>query len=173
MPSYLIAFDKFKDALTANEACSITAKALSNLQPEASIETAPLADGGDGFCDTLTRVAHGIFHKCEATGPHGEPLTAQYSIVDVSNIPNAARSLLSLPISSNKLAIIEMATSSGIAKVPLDQRDPWVATTAGVGNQIEAAIHAGADSILLGVGGSATHDLGLGALASLGYRRCG
>ena len=170
MPSYLIAFDKFKDALSASEACSITAETLSNLQPEASIETAPLADGGDGFCDTLTRVAHGNFHECEATGPHGESLTVQYSIIDVSNIPNAAQSLLSLPTSAGKLAIIEMATSSGIAKVPLDQRDPWIATTAGVGDQIKAAIHAGADSILLGVGGSATHDLGFGALASLGYR---
>lgn len=170
MRSYLIAFDKFKDALAANEACEIAQKALLTQQPDAFIATAPLADGGDGFCDTLTRIAKGSFKERSVIGPRGERLSAIYGLVDVFRIPISSRNLLDLPDCAETLGVIEMASSSGIAQVPLDERNPWIATTHGVGDQIKAAIEQGADCLLIGVGGSATHDLGLGALASLGYR---
>lgn len=169
MTTALVAFDKFKDALTAVEACQAASLALAAAQPDWRLLTAPIADGGDGFCDTLTAVANGSFHSVNVTGPLGETTEARYGIVSVADLPGSAKSLLALPADSSRLAIIEMAQTSGIALVPSEQRTPWTATTSGLGECIRDAAANGADCILLGIGGSATHDLGLGALQALGY----
>lgn len=159
----LVAFDKFKDALGAAEACAAAADALRAVQPDWRIDVCPLADGGDGFVDVLTRAAGGKFHRTQVTGPRGGQVEAAFGVAEV---PAAARDR----VTGRRVAIVEMAQASGLALLPPGQRDPWQASTRGTGELIRAAANAGVDGILLGVGGSATHDAGLGALTALGLR---
>ena len=168
----LVAFDKFKDSLAAPEACQIAAETLRTAHPDWEIDTAPLADGGDGFAAILTAAAGGELVPVPVVGPLGEPRTATYGVVPFGRIPTAARARLALPPlrDSDTVAIVEMAAASGLALVPLEQRNPWRTTSYGTGQLLAAAAQRGARAILLGVGGSATHDLGLGALAALGLR---
>ena len=171
----LIAFDKFKDSLTAPHACELTAAALRERHPDWTLDLCPLADGGEGFCEILTRAAGGTVETHTVTGPRGTPTLATIGFVPLANIPTPARTLLSLDIGHCSLdipptvAVVEMATASGLALLAPDQRDPWHTTTLGTGELIRlAAARPGVAAILLGVGGSATSDLGLGALTALG-----
>ncbi len=165
----LVAFDKFKDSLTAHEACDVTADALALCQPDWKVDCAPLADGGEGFAEILTRQAGGELRPMEVTGPRGAATTASYGLVSADRIPASARSTLGItPAAGNRIAIIEMAAASGLALLKPNERDVWQTTTAGTGELLRAAADMGASAMLLGVGGSATHDLGLGALAALG-----
>lgn len=157
----LVAFDKFKDALGASAACAAAAEALREIHPEWQLDLCPLADGGDGFVDVLTRAAGGQFHRTRVTGPRGGQVEATFGVVDV---PAAAQAILG----HRRVAVVEMAQASGLALLPADQRDPWHTSTRGTGELLRAAANAGVDGILLGVGGSATHDVGLGALSILG-----
>jgi glycerate kinase len=165
----LIAFDKFKDALAAPQACAITVDTLRGLHPEWEFDVCPLADGGEGFCAILTQAAHGTVETFTVTGPRGTPVIAPIGFVAQEKIPVAARELLGLDATkAGTIAVIEMAAASGLALVPIDQRDPWRATSFGTGELIRHAAARGVTTILLGVGGSATHDLGYGALSALG-----
>ena len=168
----LIAFDKFKDSLSAAEACRVSATALCSTHPDWSIDSAPLTDGGDGFAAILTAAAGGELVAVHVVGPLGEPRTAALGLVLWGRVPAAARERLALPQlrDSDTVAVVEMATASGLALVPPDLRTPWRTTSYGTGQLLVAAATRGARAILLGVGGSATHDLGLGALAALGLR---
>lgn len=169
-PRVLIAFDKFKDALTAEHACSIAAAELQRLHPAWQVHCAPLTDGGDGFCRVLTQAAGGELRTVVATGPLGTPVEAPLGLVDTRQLrasvltrcfPNAEQP-------PRRLAVIEMAAVNGLAQLAPEHRDPWRTTTVGTGELILAAAGFGADAVLLGVGGSATSDLGLGALHACG-----
>ena len=167
----LIAFDKFKDSLTAPGACEIAAEALQKKQPDWEIAQCPLTDGGEGFAAILTRASQGQIHQHTVTGPRGVPVDASFGIVTFSNIPAVARRLLDLPsdiADSASIALIEMATASGLSLLEDEERDPWHTTSYGTGELINSAIELGVEAILLGVGGSATNDLGLGALNAMG-----
>ncbi len=171
----LLAFDKFKDSLTAPAACATAAATLRAAHPDWTLDECPLADGGEGFCSILTHAAGGTVEKIPVTSPRGAPTEATLGLVPLSQIPTAARSLLQIQNRESKIenptvAVIEMATASGLALLAPDQRDPWQTTSLGTGELIRAAQQRGAAAILLGVGGSATHDLGLGALAALGLQ---
>ena len=168
----LIAFDKFKHSLSAPQACDLAASALRDVRPDWSIDLCPLTDGGEGFCEILTHAAGGTFQTVTVTGPRGDPVAARFGLVSPDKIPVAARVLLALPANPapGPIALVEMAQASGLALLAPGRRDPWHATSVGTGELIRAAHDAGARAILLGVGGSATHDLGLGALAALGLR---
>ena len=169
----LLAFDKFKDSLTARQAGSVTARVLHELHPDWSIELTPMTDGGDGFVDLLTQSVGGEIHSAQVHGPRGDIVAASFGLVGSDSIPLVARSFLSLPIDANlqgKSAVVEMALASGLALLPMQERDPWRTSTYGTGEVIREAIAKGAESIILGVGGSATNDLGLGALSALGLR---
>jgi glycerate kinase len=171
----LIAFDKFKDALSAVEACRITADVLRAAQPDWQIDRCPLADGGDGFAELLTRAAGGELRRAKVTGPLGAPVEAVYGIIAVAGLTAEARALLGIQNPKSNLgnsatvAVVEMAQASGLALVPSAQRDPWRTTTRGTGELILAAARENVAAIVLGVGGSATHDVGLGALSALGF----
>ncbi|QYM78057.1 glycerate kinase [Horticoccus luteus] len=167
----LLAFDKFKDSLTAPAACAIAADCLRTRQPTWELDLCPLADGGEGFAEILTRAADGQLIVRTVTGPRGAPTTAHFGLVPLNHIPAAARTLLDLPAApaDARIAIIEMASASGLALLSTDARDPWHASAQGTGQLIRAAADLGAAAILLGVGGSATNDLGLTALAELGF----
>jgi len=170
----LVAFDKFKDALTAPQACSAAASALRERFPGCDVDECPLADGGEGFSAILTAAAGGERRSVSVTGPRGETVAATFGLVEAARIPAAALAHLGevgrRPADYRWIGLVEMAEASGLQMVPRDQRDPWLTTTVGTGELMRAAVEAGAEAILLGVGGSATHDLGLGALAALGLR---
>jgi glycerate kinase len=171
----LVAFDKFKDSITAPQACGITADAITSVRGGWQLDECPLTDGGEGFADILTRAAEGSLRRVEVTGPRGAPVTAAFGLVSVNEIPEAARAMLGPAMGRPEgfVAVVEMASASGLALLPLEMRDLKLASSVGTGQLLRAAAAAGARAILLGVGGSATHDLGLGALAPLGIRYAG
>ncbi|MCF3649827.1 glycerate kinase [Synoicihabitans lomoniglobus] len=165
----LVAFDKFKDALTAPDACAIAGHAIARQRPTWSVDACPLADGGEGFASILTAAVDGEWREIEVLGPRGAPTQAGYGLVDPTRLPAAARARLALG-PATRLAVIEMAAASGLQSLTAAERDPWHTDTRGTGQLICDALAAGADAVLLGVGGSATHDVGLGALTALGWR---
>jgi len=167
----LVAFDKLKDSLTAPEACTITAEALHARHADWTFDICPLTDGGEGFGEILTHAAGGTLETHRVTGPLGAPLEARIGFVSLAAIAPAARALLALPEqpSGDCIAVVEMAAASGLALVPTARRDPWRTTSFGTGELMQLAAQRGVAAILLGVGGSATHDLGLGALNALGF----
>jgi glycerate kinase len=167
----LLAFDKFKDSLTANAACAAAADALRTVQPGWEFDSCPLADGGEGFAEILTASVGGELSTVSVSGPRGGSVRAQFGLVTCANVPRPARALLGAAAPGDrhaKIAIIEMASASGLALLSAGQRDVWQTTTRGTGELMRAAVDARAAAIVLGVGGSATSDLGLGALAALG-----
>lgn len=164
----LIAFDKFKDALTAPTACEIAREVIADMHPAWALDVCPLADGGEGFGTILTTAAGGVWQPLEVTGPRGAPCKSGFGIVDPTRLPAAARERLNIG-GAKSLGIIEMASASGLESLSPDDRDPWQTDTRGTGEAIRAAIAAGADAILLGVGGSATNDIGMGTLSELGW----
>ena len=166
----LLAFDKFKDSLSAPAACRVADETLRAAHPGWEIDSAPLADGGDGFAAILTAAAGGELVSVPVVGPLGEARTAGFGLVASGRIPAAARDRLALPNLQNQetVAIVEMAAASGLALVPPAARNPWRTTSYGTGQLLAAAVQRGARALLLGVGGSATHDLGLGTLGALG-----
>jgi glycerate kinase len=169
----LIAFDKFKDALRAEEACTVGAKAVHEIHPEWTTDLCPMTDGGEGFTRVLTRAVRGELVAVDVCGPRrGARVTAAFGQVEVVRLPSAARRLLGVADvpASTKIAIVELATASGLELLAPGQRNPWFTTTSGTGELLAAAARAGAHVILLGVGGSATNDLALGALSALGWK---
>lgn len=165
----LVAFDKFKDSMSAVRACDAAANgARQALDGEVNFIQAPLTDGGEGFCRILTELGEGHIEYHPVTGPLGEEVDAPLGWVESGNIPTRAKEALHLK--QGKVAIIEMASVAGLEIVPRHQRHPGQCTTRGVGELIRCAIAQDASAILLGIGGSATSDLGLGALEALGIQ---
>ncbi len=165
----LLAFDKFKGSMTAMEACECAQAVIREMQPDWASETIPLSDGGDGFAEILTKAGNGTLFSLEVPGPCLDPVHAHWGIVRIENLPFSVRMRLNLP-KEGKLAVIEMAQSSGLVLVPEPKRNPWHTNTYGTGIVIREAAKEGIDAILIGIGGSATNDLGLGALHALGLR---
>jgi glycerate kinase len=146
----LIAADKFKGSLTAVEVAERITAGIQRVRPGASIESLPVADGGDGT--VAAAVAAGFErHEVEVTGPLGAPVTAAFGLRD-------------------GVAVVEMAEASGLQLMPTGVFAPLTATTRGTGELLLAAAEAGASTVVLGVGGSATTDGGAGMLEALGAR---
>lgn len=168
----LISADKFKDCLSARAANQAIAEEIARLHPDYTLHPCPLTDGGDGFAEILTEAAGGALIGMEVSGPRGIPLQAGFGIVRAANIPAAALERLNLPrppAHNARIAIVEMAAASGLALLGGTERNPWQTHTRGTGELIAAAIRMKVEAIVIGIGGSATSDLGLGALAALGY----
>ena len=167
----LAAFDKFKDAMPAERACDAALSgALEALGEPLTLCHTPLTDGGEGFCPILTQAASGYMEHHKVRGPLGQVVDSPLGWVNLERIPESARKMLGSK--NGKLAIVEMASVAGLEQVPNAHRHPKHCTTRGVGELIRIAVAEEADAILLGIGGSATSDLGLGALEALGLEFC-
>lgn len=166
----LAAFDKFKDSMSAAEACKAAALGIVAAHPQqpTSVTLAPLTDGGEGFSLILTQVAGGHLEYHNVSGPLGEEIEAPLGWVDCENLPPAVESFI--PLRDGRLAIIEMAAVAGLEQVPREERHPANCTSYGIGELIRIAVAQEATAILIGIGGSATSDLGLGALEALGLK---
>ncbi|MFC9793677.1 glycerate kinase [Streptomyces sp. NPDC127584] len=146
----LVAADKFKGSLTAVQVAERVTAGLRRVVPELTVETLPVADGGDGT--VAAAVAAGFErHEVRVTGPLGEPVTAAFALRETT-------------------AVVEMAEASGLQLLPEGVFAPLTATTYGSGELLRAALDAGATTLVFGVGGSATTDGGAGMLAALGAR---
>jgi glycerate kinase len=163
----LVAFDKFKDALPARAACETAAAALQDLHPDWELDLCPLTDGGEGFCEVLCAQVAGRIEPVEVDGPRHTPVIGEYGVVSARALTPAARQHLGI---DGPVGIVELASASGLDLVAAPARDPWLASTLGTGQLLSAAAEDGPSLLLLGLGGSATNDLGLGALAALGFR---
>jgi len=149
----VIAPDSFKDSLSAQGVAHAIASGLREVWPEARLIECPMADGGEGTIEAVLAACDGQWMTTQVTGPLGKPVQAQWGW-----------------LSETRTAIIEMATASGLPLLTLDQRDATVTTSYGTGELIAAALDAGAQRVILAIGGSATNDAGSGMLAALGAR---
>ena len=168
--NFLIAFDKFKGALSAGEAVRIAAEVVKAEDDSAEIHKAPLTDGGEGFATIIAETLDGKLHTREVPGPLFRPVEGRFAMVEGDTIPRRARERLNLHqrATDGPVAFVEMASASGYESLEDEERDPWKTTTYGTGLLLKAAVEAGARSIVLGIGGSATNDCGAGALEALG-----
>jgi glycerate kinase len=166
----LVALDKFKDSMSAETACGYVASVMAGMRGGWTIDACPLSDGGEGFSSILTKAAGGGEHSVVVTGPRGGKVQATVGLVMLARIPPAALAVLGEPpgTKSGYAAVIDMASASGLALLDLGNRDLMRASSRGTGELLLAAGRMGAHFIILGVGGSATHDLGLGALGAMG-----
>lgn len=154
MPRFLIAPDKFKGSLSAPEAAAAIAAGIRALEPAAELDLCPIADGGEGFMETLAAAMHGTWTDCPAVDPLGRPIASRYVLADTPVGPTA---------------ILEMAETAGLWRLAAAERNPLLATTKGTGMQIAHAISEHrVTRIILGLGGSATNDGGSGMAAALG-----
>jgi glycerate kinase len=166
----LIAFDKYKGAITAAEACTVAEDILKETRPADNREVTPLTDGGEGFASILASVLEGELKSVPVPGPRFKTVEGKFALVDGSRIPESAWKRLNLPdsLAGETIGIVEMASASGYECLEDSERDPWQTTTIGTGVLMKEAVSAGAKAILLGIGGSATNDCGAGALEALG-----
>ena len=149
----LIAPDKFKGSLTAPAAAEAIARGVRAVWPDAALDLAPIADGGEGFAESLAVVLGAEWVNVAAHDAIGRPIETRYAW---------------LP--GEQLAILEMSEASGLHRIAPHERDPLRADTYGTGVLIAHAAARGARRILVGLGGSATTDGGVGAARALGYR---
>ncbi len=149
--------DKFKESMTAAGAAEAMARGIVSVRQDVQIDRCPIADGGDGTVEALLAATGGQEHVTRVSGPLGNPVEAQWGILGRRE-------------GDSVTAVIEMAAASGMALLDKARRDPTKTSTFGTGQLMAAALDAGAQRIILGIGGSATNDAGCGAVSALGGR---
>lgn len=148
----VVAIDSLKGSLSSMEAGNAIAEGIYRADAEAKVEVRPLADGGEGTVDALVQGMNGSLRKVRVTGPLGDKVDAAYGIIEEA-----------------KMAVIEMSAAAGITLVPDEKKNPLFTTTYGVGEMIRDAIEKGCRKFVVGIGGSATNDGGIGMLQAFGY----
>lgn len=146
----LIAPDSFKGTNTSIMVSNRIEKGVKKVVPDAEVIKIPIADGGEGTVEALVVGAGGEYYTETVVGPMGETMQAQFGIL------------------KNGIGVIEMAAASGLPLVPEDKRNPLAATTYGTGQLMKAALDKGCRQIVIGIGGSATNDGGVGLAQALG-----
>ncbi len=155
MKKILVAVDSFKGSMTSIEAGKAIENGIKAVLPDACIRVRPVADGGEGTTEALIYGRDNAHREeCEVTGPLGERRTAAYVTYDSAD---------------GKTAVMEMAAVAGLPLVPEDRRDPMHTTTYGVGEMMRDAVTKGCERFIIGIGGSATNDGGIGMLQALGF----
>ena len=153
MTDIIIAPDSFKDSLSAAGVAQAIAEGLAQVWPDAQLVQCPMADGGEGTVDAVLAACNGELRRHRVQGPLGGAVEARWGW-----------------LADSHTAIIEMAEASGLQLVAPGQRDACSSTTYGTGQLIRAALDAGAQRIILAIGGSATNDGGAGAMQALGVQ---
>ncbi|WHH59050.1 glycerate kinase [Petroclostridium sp. X23] len=146
----LIAPDSFKGSNTTISVANKIEKGIRKVFPNAEVVKIPIADGGEGTVDALVIGTGGEIKKAYVTGPLGKKIYAEYGVL------------------KNGTAVIEMAAASGLPLISEEKRNPLLTTTYGTGELIKAALDQGCKKIVIGIGGSATNDGGLGMAQALG-----
>ena len=150
----LIAPDKFKGSLEAGAVAAIIADVLGERYPDGVIERCPIADGGEGTARVLCAAMDGRWVTTPVKNALGDPVEAGFGLAIAEG---------------EMVALLDMSAACGLAMLPENARDPWRASTEGVGMLLKAAADAGAARIVLGIGGSATNDGGAGMAKALGF----
>ncbi|MBP3518894.1 MAG: glycerate kinase [Parabacteroides sp.] len=153
MNKVVIAIDSLKGCLTSEEAGIAAVKGIKAVFPDCETLLFPVADGGEGMLDLLISATQGQYRTLPVHGPLMEPIQGRYGISG-----------------DGQTALIEMAAVSGLPLVPEEKRNPMLTTTYGTGELIRDALERGCRRFIVGIGGSATNDAGLGMLQALGFR---
>ena len=148
----LIAMDSFKGSMDAKTATYTIKDALHGVNENFTLTALPIADGGEGTLETLIDSSNGQRHRVPVHNPLMHPVEASYGIINTTT------------------AVIEMAEASGLTLISETERSPLHTTTYGTGELIRHALDAGIRDFVIGIGGSATNDGGMGMLEALGYR---
>jgi glycerate kinase len=149
----IIAPDSFKGNMSAPEAAEAIEAGVLRADKNARIYKIPLADGGEGTARTLTLAAGGRFVKARVTGPLGDKVETEFGLID-----------------EGRTAVLDMAGASGLELIGRDRLNPMKAASYGTGELIAAALDTGAQELIIGIGGSATNDGGIGMISALGFR---
>jgi glycerate kinase len=149
----LVAPDKFRGTLTARQATEAIATGWRRTRPDDRLDLAPMADGGEGTMAALIDALHGEVVRATVTGPRGDMVEAEFGIAEGAN---------------GRVAVVEMASASGLTLLSPSRRDPRLTTTRGTGELILAALGHGPTRLIVGPGGSATNDGGAGMAQALG-----
>ena len=144
----VVAIDSFKGCMTSREANQAAAEGIRSVSPDAEIVQVPVSDGGEGFLEAFHSAMGGEIVEVLVRDPLMRPVTAQYLLLD-------------------DLAVIEIAQASGLTLLSEEERNPLVATSYGTGQLVADAVRRGAQHIIVGLGGSATSDAGIGMLRAL------
>ena len=148
----VIAVDSFKGSLAAHEVAEALANGIRSVSPLCEVTEIPLADGGEGSAEIITRARGGEWRSVEVSDPLGRTITALYGLLDTNT------------------AVLDVASAAGLTLLRSEERNPLATSSRGVGEMIRDALNKGCRSIIIGVGGSATNDCATGLLAALGYR---
>lgn len=149
----VVAIDSLKGSLTSLEAGNAAKEGILRAMPEIEVVVKPLADGGEGTVDAFIEGEKGTRITMSVTGPMGGEVKCCYGILE-----------------DGRTAVMEMAQASGITLVAENERNPMQASTYGVGEMIRDAVYRGCRYFIMGIGGSATNDGGIGMLSALGFR---
>lgn len=150
MRKIVIACDSYKGCLSSSEVARAAAEGVAEVYPDCEIVRLAVADGGEGTVDALVETLGGHLECAEVSDPLGRPVKAAYGI-------------------AGDLAIIESAAACGLTLLSKEERNPLIATTKGLGELILAAIDKGCRRFLIGLGGSATNDGGMGMISADGF----
>ena len=155
MKKILVAVVNSECSMTSLEAGNAIKKGIKSILPDTEVRVRPVADGGEGTTDALIYGRDGVSReRCYVTGPLGDRITAEYTIYNAAD---------------GRTAVMEMAAAAGLPLVPENWRDPMHTTTYGVGEMINDAVSKGCERFIIGIGGSATNDGGIGMLQALGF----
>mgnify|MGYP004452275341 FL=1 len=149
----VLAPDSFKESMTAKEACVAMERGIKKVNSNIQCIHVPMADGGEGTMQSLVDATGGEVYSLEVVGPLGNKVKAEYGI-----------------LGNGEIGVLEMASASGIHLVSLEERNPLITTTYGTGELIKACLDRGVKKLLIGIGGSATNDGGVGVIQALGGR---
>lgn len=147
----IIASDSYKGSCSTIEVANSIERGFRRIYKDLDVVKIPVADGGEGTVDALVIGTNGRYEEVEVMGPLGDPLIARYGIIH------------------GEIAVIEMAAASGLTLITKDRLNPLITTTYGTGQLIKAAMEKGIRKILIGLGGSATNDGGVGMAQALGF----
>ena len=149
----VVAPDSFKESMSAKEVCDSIEKGLLSVSKDWEIVKVPMADGGEGTLEALVDATNGKIFNEKTLNPLGKEITSKFGILGGKNI-----------------AVIEMASTSGLELISPEKRNPYITTTYGTGQLMLKALEQNVEEIILGIGGSATNDGGAGMLQALGAK---